>query len=150
MSSNKQEDMIGTVLLLTCMHMHAKDLEREHSRRRDHGDGGGRRSGANRVADGRRRRSRGRGQGRGGFRDVDGQLHAVEAVVGLVADEPHLAGLVQRHDVAAAGPVPQLQVGAQVARREGVLADLHHRVVLLGVHEHCNVYDIYDDAWVSC
>ena len=71
----------------------------------------------------------------GGVDHVDGELHALEAVVVLGADEPHLAGLVELHDVVAGAPGLELVV-VIVAHIEVFLADLNHRVFPLGVLEH--------------
>lgn len=81
----------------------------------------------------RRRRATG-----GGRRDVDGELHASEAVAGEIADEPVGPGLGEHHPVVAAGvPDAHAVAAGVVAGAVGALAHLAH--VVLGAHvlENC-------------
>jgi hypothetical protein len=109
-------------------------LEQEHGRGR-HGSGGEPRCGTSAVSNKRRwcrRRRRGELDDR---EDRDAELHALLAVARHPAEEPPLARRVERDPVVAGGPRPEA-VGL-AARPEARRRRLHHRVLALGVLEHC-------------
>lgn len=84
----------------------------------------------------RRRRGDVGGLGGAGGGDVDDELEAEIAVVGEAGEEPAPAGLVQRDDVVAGGPLVD-HVPLLVALPERLAVHLRHRVLAFGVVEHC-------------
>lgn len=110
------------------------ELEQERGRGR-HGSGGEPHCGTSAVSNKRRWcRRRRRGELDDG-EDRDAELHALLAVARHPAEEPPLARRVERDPVVAGGPRPEA-VGL-AARPEARRRRLHHRVLALGVLEHC-------------
>jgi hypothetical protein len=73
--------------------------------------------------------------------DVHDDLEAQLAVVSQAAEEPPPPGLVQLDGVVVGGPLTD-RVALPVALSERLAVHLHHRVIALGVIEHCMPHHI--------